>query len=190
MPLVRGHYPTINTEWSVAGKPSGLYRQNITRGDCVTDNATGLTTQVMLSAAVPLEAGDTVSNLSFCSGATAAGTPTNWWFALYDDSATPALLAQTADQLTAAWAANTVKTLALASQIVVPRQGIYYAAIMVKATTVPSLVGRATLAAATAAWLTGEKTLAQSSGSALTGTAPATVATPTATAFVPRVVLT
>jgi hypothetical protein len=190
MPLVRGHYPTISTEWSLAGKPSGLYRQNITRGDCITDNATALTSQVMLSAAVPLEAGDVVSNITFMSGATAAGAPTNWWFALFDDQATPALLGQTADQLTAAWAAHTAKTLALASQIVVPRQGIYYAAAMVKATTVPSLIGRATLADATAAWLAGEKTLAQSSGSALTGTAPATIATPTAVGFVPRVVLT
>jgi hypothetical protein len=190
MPLVRGHYPTINAEWSLAGKPAGQYRQNITRGDCVTDNASALTTQVMLSAAVVLEAGDTISNISFMSGGTAAGTPTNWWFALFDDSATPALLAQTADQLTAAWAAHTVKTLALSSPVLVPRQGVYYAAAMVKATTVPSLIGRATQADATAAWLAGEKTLAQSSGSALTGTAPATIATPTAVGFVPRVVLT
>jgi hypothetical protein len=52
----------------------------------------------MTSVAIPLEVGDVVTNLTFLSGATAAGTPTNYWFALYDTSATPALIAQSADQ--------------------------------------------------------------------------------------------
>ncbi|GLZ36217.1 hypothetical protein Lesp02_84040 [Lentzea sp. NBRC 105346] len=190
MPLTRGNYPVTNPQWTLAGKPSGLNRQNLPREDCVTDLDTALTTQVMLSAALHLEAGDIVTNLTFKSGATAANTPTNWWFALYDDSATPALLSQSADQLTAAWAANTVKTLALATPQLISRPGIYYAAIMVKATTVPSLVGVATFAGASAGWLSGDKTLAQTSGAALTTTAPATIATPTAKAFVPRVVAT
>src|SRR5205823_6053230 len=118
----------------------GMYRSNLERALCVTDSAS-LTTQVMQSAALYLQAGDLVTNLTFKSGSTAAGTPTNWWFALYDDSATPALLAQTADQLTAAWAAATAKTLALSSPVSVTRSGIYYASVMVKATTTPSLVG-------------------------------------------------
>jgi len=188
MPLTRGRYPITDPRWTLAGKPSGILRENISRNDCVTDLTTALTTQVMGSTALHLEAGDLVTNLTFRSGATAAGTPTNWWFALYDDSATPVLLAQTADQLTAAWAADTVKTLALATPQLISRPGIYYAAIMVKATTVPSLIGRTGLAGASAAWLSGDKVLAQTSGSALTTTAPATVATPTTTAFVPRVV--
>lgn len=190
MPLVRGRYPVTDPQWTIAGKPGGMYRQNVQRQHVISDAAAGLTTQIMLSAALHLEAGDLVTNLSLSSGATAAVTPTNWWFALYDDSATPVLLAQTADQLAAAWAANTVKTLPLATPQLITRGGIYYAAVMVKATTVPSLVGVATLAAGTAAWIAGEKTLAQSSGSALVATAPATIATPTAAPFVPRVVAT
>jgi hypothetical protein len=137
----------------------------------------------MLSGAIPLQAGDLVTNLTFVSGGTAAGTPTNWWFALYDTSATPALLFQSADQLTAAWAANTAITLALSTAYQVAKTGVYYAAVMVKATTPPTLAGLAVEnAAAAGAVLSGQSVLAQTSGSSLTTTAPSTIATPTTVA--------
>jgi hypothetical protein len=189
MPLVSGHYPSINPGWALEGSPSDIRRSNMGRIQVTNDYAV-LTTQVMLSAAIPLQAGDLISRLTFKSGVTAAVTPTNWWFALYDDSATPALLAQSADQLTAAWAANTAKTLALATAQVVPRSGVYYGAIMMKAATPVSLLGVAALADSVSGFLAGDKVLAQSSGSALTTTAPATIATPSAVGFVPRVVVT
>lgn len=190
MPLVRGHYQPTNPEWLIDGSPSGTMRANLKRRE-LGANLSALTTQVMLSSVLPLEVGDLVTNLTFLSGATAAGTPTNWWFALYDYSATPALIAQTADQLTAAWAADTAKTLALSSAYLVPRSGVYYAAIMVKATTVPTLAGRSLEnAAASSAIVNGQKVIAQTSGAALTTTAPATIATPTAVATVPYVVAT
>jgi hypothetical protein len=132
----------------------------------------------MTAVGIALQAGDLVTSLTFKSGATAAGTPTNWWYGLYSTAATPALLAQTADQLTAAWAANTAKTVALATAYPVPASGWYYAAVMVKATTVPTLVGLTTFAGASGGVLSTDKVLAQTSGSALTGTAPATIATP------------
>lgn len=145
-----------------------------------------LTTQVMTSVPMFLQAGDTVTNISAISGATAAGTPTNWWFALYSNAATPALLAQSADQLTAAWAANTTKTLALATAQLISVTGVYWVGIHVKATAVPSLLG--TVCAPPV--LAGERKLAQTSGSSLTTTAPATIATPTTANFAPLVVLT
>jgi len=167
-----------------------FFRRNLPRSGLYDDAGdTGhvaLVTQVMTSVPIFLHAGDVVTNLSFRSGATAAGTPTNWWFALYSNAATPALLAQSADQLTAAWAASTTKTLALATAQTITQSGIYWAAIHVKATTVPTLVG--TLVAP--AIVTGERNLSQSSGAALTGTAPATIATPTAKNFAPYVVAT
>lgn len=139
-----------------------------------------LTTQVMASVAVPFIAGDVITNIAFRSGATAAGTPTNWWFALYDLAGN--LLNQSADQLTAAWAANTTKTLALALPQTIRFNGIGYAAVMVKATTPPSLVGQTTFDATMSTGLvTGQKILAQTSGSSLVAAAPATIATPTAT---------
>ena len=167
---------------------SQVFRSNMPRSDVLSDTA-ALTTQVLTSVALPLMEGDTVAKLAFRSGATPAGTPTNWWFALYDDQATAALIAQTADQLTAAWAANTVMNLALTAPYIVPRSGIYYAACMVKATTPPTLSGATVQAAGVSGGLlTGQKALAQTSGSALTTTAPATIATPTAIAAVPLVI--
>ena len=171
---------------------SGLatYRTNMRRVQ-VGSNLAALTTQVMLSSAIYLYEGDVVTNLTYLSGGTAAGTPTNYWYALYSNAATPALLAQTADQTSTAWAANTAITLALAAPYTVTASGVYYAAIMVKATTVPTLAG-ATLenAAAGGAVIATQKILAQTSGSALTTTAPGTIATPTTVATVPLVIAT
>jgi hypothetical protein len=133
----------------------------------------------MTSVALPLYRGDVVTNLTFCSATTGAGTPTAWWFALYDDSAIPALIAQTADQTTTAWAANTVKTLALSAPYRVARDAVYWAAVMVTATTVPTLSGASALAAVAGGPLSTDVAYAQTSGSALTTTAPATIATPT-----------
>lgn len=171
-----------------AGQPAGTFRDNGVRRYTGSDLA-ALTTQVMLDTAIYLEKGDLVAYLTFLSGATAAGTPTNWWFSLYDPTGTT-LLGQTADQLTAAWAANTAKKVALASPYVVPATGVYRAAIMVKATTVPTLAGSSVRAAASSAIVTGQAVLAQTSGSSLTTTAPATIATPTAVGTVPYVAAT
>lgn len=174
---------------SYEGTPTGVFRANLRRTEC-GGNLAALTTQVMTAAALYLEAGDVVTSLTFCSATTAASVPTNWWFALYSTAATPVLLAQTADQTTTAWAANTPKTVALAAPYTVPTSGIYYAAIMVKATTPPTLLGATLNANAAAAVVTGQKVLANTSGSALTTTAPGTIATPTTIATVPYVVAT
>ncbi|MFJ3834447.1 hypothetical protein ACIPY6_02900 [Streptomyces sp. NPDC090054] len=170
--------------------PDAFFRRNLPRTglyDSAGDTGqVALTTQVMTSVPIHLRAGDVVTNVSFRSGATAADTPTNWWFALYSDAATPALLAQTADQTSTAWAANTTMTKALAAAYTVPKSGIYHVGIMVKATAVPTLLG----AVAAPAIVTGERALSSSSGSSLTTTAPATIASPTAKQFVPYVVIT
>lgn len=165
--------------------PDTFFRRNLPRTG-LTDSAgdTGnvaLATGVMTSVPIFLVSGDLITNLSFVSGATAAGTPTAWWFGLYDTQATAALIAQSADQTTTAWAANTVKTLALSAAYRVPKTGLYYAAINVTATTPPSLIG----AVGAKPVITGERNLSQSSGSGLTTTAPATITAPAVKNFVP-----
>jgi hypothetical protein len=179
-----------NTQVVTAGS---FVRRNMTR-DGLTDSAGdsgqpafNSATNLMTAVPIFLAGGDVVTNISAVSGATAANTPTNYWFALYSTAGTPALLAQTADQLTAAWAANTVKTLPLASAYTVPADGIYHVGIMVKATAAPSLLG--TVAAPPIG--PGERQLAlNSGGTGLTGTAPATITSTTAQRFVPLVVIT
>lgn len=178
-------------EWLLDGKPSAFQRSNIRRSDVTADTAV-LTTQVMASFAIPVLAGDTITSLTFTAGATAAGTPTNWWFALYNDAATPALLAQTADQLTAAWAADAVKTLALATaQTNAGDHTVWFAAVMMKATTPNSLIGQnlARIGASTGVFAA-QKVLARNSGAALTTTAPATIAAATSQVGVAYVVAT
>ncbi|MGW4810549.1 hypothetical protein ACWEPB_02740 [Kitasatospora cineracea] len=170
-----------------ADPTAAFYRANMRRLDATADT-TALTTQVMTSVPVYLRRGDVVTNISVRSGATAAATPTNYWFALYSNAATPALLGQSADQLTAAWGATTTKTLPLAAPVTITSEGVYWVGIMVKAGTTPSLAGVSTNASA--GLVAGEKNLAQTSGTGLTGTAPATIASPTAAATVPLVILT
>lgn len=178
--MARAHGTTNSAQYFFQGQPSTLYAESFDKVATVTtDVAAALTTQVMTSVAIFLEVGDKVTSLSFLSGATAAGTPTNWWFALYDTSATPALLGQTADQLTAAWAADTIKTVALSTPYYVTATGIYYASCMVKATTVPSLIAKVAPRAAVNGALLSSKILAQTSGAALTTTAPATITSAT-----------
>jgi hypothetical protein len=172
--------PSVGTFFRANQPRFGLY-------DSVSDSGSvALTTQVMTAVPIFLAAGDVITNVSFITGTTAAGTPTNWWAALYDTAGTPALLSQTADQTTGAMAAFTVFTKALGAAQTISKTGVYWVALMVKATTVPTLLG--SLGAPPVA--TGERNLAVTSGSALTTTAAATLATPTLQRFVPYVVLT
>lgn len=178
---------TYSPDWLLDGSPTGVRVSNMRQLDINADTAS-LTTQVMTTVAVPVDPGTLVTSITVKSGATAAGTPTNYWFALY--SAAGALLAQTADQTNTAWAANTVKTLALATPQQVSSAGVVYVGLMVKATTPPTLLGKSVALAGAAASILSSKVLAQTSGSSLTTTAPATIDTPTTIATVPFVVLT
>lgn len=148
-------------------------------------------TGVVLSTAIPLQAGDVVTNITFITGGTAAGVPTAGFAALYSSAATPALLAQSADFTTTARAANTAFTVPLATAQLITDPGIYYVAISFTATTVPTLRGISLGNAVLAGNLgLSAKVLAQTHGSAVGGTAPATIATPTNSASIPYLVVT
>ena len=92
---------------------------------------------------IPLSRGMKVSTITFWSGGTGAGTPTNQWFTLRDSARV--LLGVTADDTTTAWGTNVAKTLTLASPVVIPADGFYYIGIMVKATTTPTMTGIASI---------------------------------------------
>lgn len=163
---------------------SAFTRRSIPRVG-VVDLAMVATTAVALNVRMPLEAGDTFSNLNVCIGATALGTPTHQFAAWYDEK--DVLITQTPDITSATGLANTTKTFTWASPQVVPRSGgIYSFSIVFVATTMPTLLGQ--MVASPIA--TGEITICRTHGSSLVATAPGTVATPTATNFVPYVELT
>jgi hypothetical protein len=166
-----------------------LYRENIPgRRGSHTDEAAALTTQVMTCIGVPCFPGDIISKITVFTGATAGATITNQWAALYSPAATPLLLAQSADGTNTAIPGSTALTFTLTTPQLLTTEGIFYAAIMVKATTVPSLVSQ-NLGIAMGAVLAGMPVRGQTSGSALTTTAPATIASPTTVAKIPYVVL-
>lgn len=126
-------------EFSQSTKPTGSY-ESYPRVNGVADRAALSTGRVSLQS-IRLPAGLPVTNITFASITTAAGTPTHWWFSLCDNTYTT--LRSTADQTSTAWAANTVMPKALSSPFVTLYEGLYYVAVMMTATTVVSLAGQA-----------------------------------------------
>lgn len=178
-------YRAYNYRETLLDAASGsTFVANFPRDQISADLVASLVTAIMTSIAMPLQQGENISTITFLSGATALGTPTHAWAALYDPSGT--LLAQSTDQPALAWAADTAVAFTLATSQSISVAGVYYVALMVAATTVPTLMGKSVgRAKAAGAILTGQKVLAQNSGSALTTTAPATIASPTAQAVIP-----
>lgn len=169
--------------------PDTFIVRNMTRDD-LTDaagdtNSPAYVDGVMISVPVQLRASEVVTSISVQAGSTAGASLTHSFAALYDTSATPALLAQSADNTAAAWAARTWRTFTLAAPYTVPKSGKYWVGILVAGTTPPS--GMGSLAARKL--VTGEGNAVQSSGSSLTATAPATIASPAEWDFVPLVVI-
>lgn len=151
---------------------------------------------VMNGAHIWLPAGFTFTKFAMQTGSVGTTTPANWWFALYDPSGN--LVCSTADQLTAALAANTTVDLvigrdsagaALASYTTLVA-GDFVVAFMMTAATPPKIRGASLGSGALAAGLVaGQKQLAATSGSALAGTPPATWAAPANAASMPYIVL-
>lgn len=214
MPLVAGRFPTTNALWSIMGQPTNAYQSDIpARGNYEylglqgrVDTAASLVTQVMTVVPIPVTAGTVVSNVSVFVGATAAGTPTNSWVALYAGTtvAAPPLIGQSTDKLTGAIAASATYTWAMGTNQLITQanapNGYIFAAIMVKATTVPSLVTVPTGATACEyAWFTNSPgasfaavpgAQAFSAGAALTTAAPATLVSVAQKSVAPLVFLT
>lgn len=178
-------------DFLLSGSPTATFAEDFPHDNITTDLVAALTTAVMTSVAIPLIAGDVITKMSVISGATALATPAHAWMALY--SAAGALLGQSTDVPAQALAANTVLTHTFASTIAIPTTGVYFAAICIVATVVPTLIGKQ--AGAIVAGQLALNTaftfpaLCQTSGAALTTTAPATIVTPTNQIVVPYVVL-
>lgn len=115
---------------------SGVLAETAPRNQTVLATGSVVVSGRQTLAAIWLPQGITVTNISFMSGTTAATTPTNQWFSLY--SAAFAKLAVTVDDTTAAWGAETRKTLALSTPYVVSTGGLYYVGIMIAAAAVPT----------------------------------------------------
>jgi hypothetical protein len=119
---------------------TGIFAETMPRETCPEVNTVAPTASgTLFMQAIYLYAGQLVSNITVSSATTAAGTPTGGRVGLY--SANRALLATSADQTTTAWAANTVKTLAMTTPYRVPTSGLYYIGFYMTATTVITMKG-------------------------------------------------
>lgn len=139
------HYDSQGGQYTYAAPPAanlgitGTLAESIPRELCPEVNTTAPASGTLAMQAIYLKAGTLVSNITLASATTAANAPTNYFFALYDSNRN--LLAQSANQTSSAWAANTVKTLAMSTPYRVPVSGLYYIGYFMTATTVPTLKG-------------------------------------------------
>ncbi len=173
--VLQSFYASVSPidNWGISGTKGETMNRNM----CPEVNTTAGTTGQVRLQAVWLPAGAVVSNISFCSATTAAGTPTHYVFGLYDIAGN--LLATTADQTSTAWAATTLKTLAVTAPYTIPTTGLYYLMFSMVATTVATLKGGTARTDGqlnfTTPILSGLSATTYS-----TGTAPASVALPSA----------
>jgi hypothetical protein len=158
----------IMDNWGI----TGCLGETMDRVYCPEVNTTVATTGQIFCQIIWLNAGVTVTNISFHSATTAASAPTHYVFALYDISRN--LLASTADQTSTAWAANTLKTIPVVTPYVIPTTGLYYLMLSVVATTVPTVKGGT---ARTGGQLAGQAPILNgiSSTTYTSGTAPSSI---------------
>jgi hypothetical protein len=182
-------------EFGLSGSPlaSALYRDSFPRDQINADNAIG-TTGLITAVAVWVSAGDTITKASVCVGATAGGTLTHKYFALYSYATVPALIGtQQADDTGATMAANTVYTGTFGATFTVQTSGLIWVAFCVTGTTIPTLVGKASGVNATAAaalnTLTGLTNGLCATATGAASTAPTTMASITQLAVQPWVLL-
>lgn len=139
------HHDSQGGEYTYAGPPftnlgaTGVIAETIPRELCPEVNTTAGATGTLFLQAIYLKAGQVVSSITIWSATTAAGTPTNGFFALYD--ANRNLVAQSANSTTEAWAANSAKTKAMTTPYKVPTSGLYYVGLLQVATTIATIKG-------------------------------------------------
>lgn len=190
-----GRHPGIITDSPVFDAPynalpgvpdSAFVRTNIPAWAATSDLA-ATATGVAIGTRVFLRKGDVVSNVTFVAGATALVTGTAGWHALYSPAGV--LLAQSAAQGAAAWAANTARKLNLATAQTITADGWYIVATSTTAATVQTLLGCAPIVTASAAMHASSLPLGFTFGAATGDVAPATTGAQTAVAKCPFILL-
>ena len=132
---------------SLALQPTNCVASTLDRSCTAFNQTTALGgTGVLMLCAIFIPANTIVNNFNFVTGSTAAVTPTNQWACLCDNNRN--LLAISGNGLTAAIAANTVITTAVANtaagaaaSFTTTYGGLYYFGIAITAGTMPTMMG-------------------------------------------------
>jgi hypothetical protein len=137
-----GALDLLNSDTVQVGNALAPARTNLGRYEELTDVAIVPATEQVVFVPVLLLDGDVVTNVVYRTGATAAGTPTHQFAALYSPAG--ALLHQSTDSTSTARAANTTVTLALSATYTVPAGGggVFYVGLGFTAATPPSVLSR------------------------------------------------
>lgn len=114
--------------------------------EAVTGSLTA-TAGTVFAGLITLNAGQTVSKLSFITAVTATSTPTNQWAGIASFATTSKVLAISADGLTAVDAADTVLTYSMGTPLPITASGLYYYFVCFAATAGPTLAAGVTLGA-------------------------------------------
>jgi hypothetical protein len=156
--------------------PTAALAQTMDRNQRMANLGSSLTSGTLRLMEIELPSGLLVTSITTFSGTSGVTSPTAQWFGLF--SSAFATLRLTPDDGGGAWAANTAKTLNLASPFTTTYSGRHYIGVNVTAGTPPTLVGLETVTqiAVTAAPIMGG---ASSTGLTDPASCPATVATPT-----------
>jgi hypothetical protein len=155
---------------------AGALYETFDRNLCDEVNTAVLSSGRLSLQSIWLPAGITINSISFWSATTAGATLTNQLFGLYDNNLN--LLRQSNNDTSTAWAANARKTLTLTAPFTTTYSGLYYLAIMIAATTVPTLKGNT---AKTGGQLNaGAPSMGGTSNTGLTTALPATANAPAA----------
>lgn len=165
-------------------RATGVLAESFSRAGQVGSSVT-LVSGTLWLVAVPLEQGTVVTALNYWSTGTALSGGTNKWAALYDSAL--ALMAQsTTDTDAADWGTNTKFTFTLSAAQTISTSGLYYAGLMVAASTPPTILG---VAGNSVLWGAAPK-LTGTSTASLTDTAPNPAAAISAAGSMPYVNIT
>jgi len=198
--LVRGKYPVTHPLSKLFASFNASQADLAVRSNAEWFGLSGISntaiaaTGVATAVPIPVEIGDTFTKVSLFVGGTAEATGTHAFAALYSGVATPALLNQSVDNTgAAALAASARFDFTIPATTVTAAtapNGYIYASVSVTAGTIPTVMSVATPTAVGYQLFTNAPLFfAATHGSALAGTAPATIATPSAAATAPIVVL-
>ena len=105
--------------------PTGVLAQSMDRATAnETNQAAPTASGTLFMQGIYIPGGVTVSNILWHSATTAANGPTHWMAGLYD--ASRVLRATSTDHTSEAWAAQTMKTIAMVTPYLIPSSGLYY----------------------------------------------------------------
>jgi len=198
--LVRGKYPVTHPLSKLFGSFNATQGDLALRSNAEWFGLSGISdgalagTGVGCAVPIPVEVGDTFTKVSLFVGGTAEATGTHAFAALYSGVATPALLNQSADTTgAAALAASARFDFTIPATTITSATapgGFIYASIAITAGTIPTAMSVATpTAVGYQLFSNAPLFLSATHGSALGATAAATIATPSAKAVAPIVVL-